>query len=131
MPRLERKVLVVDDNRDSADTLSTLLATLGCEVAVAYDGEEALRAGRDFRPDAVLLDLGMPRLNGFEACERMRGQGWGAAICIVAVTGWGQEEDRRRTRDAGIDYHLVKPVEPTQLLNLLHASRSRRRSDPR
>ena len=121
MPRLERRVLVVDDNRDSAHSLSTLLQTLGCEVAVAYDGEEALRVGRAVRPDAVLLDLGMPRLNGFEACERMRGEPWGAAICIVAVTGWGQEEDRRRALEVGFTAHLVKPADPGKLEALLAA----------
>jgi len=119
MMRLSRRVLVVDDNRDSADTLSTLLQVLGCEVAVAYDGEEALAVGREFKPDAVLLDLGMPRLNGFETCECMRREAWGKAICIVAVTGWGQEEDRRRTKEAGFDAHLVKPADPGKLTELL------------
>jgi CheY-like chemotaxis protein len=119
MVRLSRRVLVVDDNRDSADTLSTLLQVLGCEVAVAYDGEEALRVGRQFKPDAVLLDLGMPRLNGFEACECMRREPWGKGICIVAVTGWGQEEDRRRTKEAGFDAHMVKPADPGKLTELL------------
>jgi CheY-like chemotaxis protein len=86
---------------------------------VAYDGEEALRTGRSFQPDAVLLDLGMPKLNGFEACECMRREAWGRNICIVAVTGWGQDEDRRRTKDAGFDAHLVKPVDPGKLTELL------------
>ena len=124
MPRLERRVLVVDDNRDSAHSLSTLLETLGCEVALAYDGEEALAAGRRFRPDAVLLDLGMPRLNGFEACERMRAE-WGAGICIVAVTGWGDDEDRRRAQEVGFTAHLVKPVDPDKLAALLTTMSSR------
>ena len=119
MVRLSRRVLVVDDNRDSADTLSTLLQVLGCEVAVAYDGEQALGVGREFKPDAVLLDLGMPRLNGFEACECMRREAWGKGICIVAVTGWGQEEDRRRTKEAGFDAHMVKPADPGKLTELL------------
>jgi signal transduction histidine kinase/CheY-like chemotaxis protein len=119
MVRLTRRILVVDDNRDSADTLSTLLEVMGCEAAVAYDGEEALRTGRSFQPDAVLLDLGMPKLNGFEACECMRREAWGRNICIVAVTGWGQDEDRRRTKDAGFDAHLVKPVDPGKLTELL------------
>jgi PAS domain S-box-containing protein len=119
MVRLARRVLVVDDNHDSADTLATLLQVMGCEVAVAYDGEEALAAGRAFKPDAVLLDLGMPRLNGFEACECMRREPWGQAICIVALTGWGQEEDRRRTQEAGFNAHLVKPADPGKLTELL------------
>jgi signal transduction histidine kinase/CheY-like chemotaxis protein len=119
MVRLSRRVLVVDDNRDSADTLSTLLEVMGCEVAVAYDGEQALAAGAQFKPDAVLLDLGMPKLNGFETCERMRLQAWGQSICIVAVTGWGQDEDRRRTKDAGFNAHMVKPADPGKLTELL------------
>jgi CheY-like chemotaxis protein len=119
MVRLSRRVLVVDDNRDSADTLSTLLQVMGCEVEVAYDGVQALEAGARFRPDAVLLDLGMPRLNGFEACERMRREKWGHAICIVALTGWGQDEDRRHTKEAGFDAHLVKPTDPGKLTELL------------
>jgi PAS domain S-box-containing protein len=119
MVRLSRRVLIVDDNRDSADTLSTLLQVMGCEVDVAYDGEAALAAGARFKPDAVLLDLGMPGLNGFETCERMRRELWGRSICIVAVTGWGQDEDRRRTKDAGFDAHMVKPADPGKLTELL------------
>jgi two-component system CheB/CheR fusion protein len=119
MVRLSRRVLVVDDNRDSADTLSTLLQVMGCEVAVAYDGAEALEVGARFKPDAVLLDLGMPKLDGFETCERMRGAPWGRAICIVAVTGWGQDEDRRRTKEAGFNAHMVKPADPGKLTELL------------
>jgi two-component system CheB/CheR fusion protein len=119
MVRLSRRVLIVDDNRDSADTLSTLLQVMGCEIEVAYDGESALAAGARFKPDAVLLDLGMPKLNGFETCERMRSQPWGQSICIVAVTGWGQDEDRRRTKDAGFDAHMVKPADPGKLTELL------------
>jgi len=119
MPRLDRRVLVVDDNRDSAQSLAALLETLGCQVALAYDGEEALRRGREFQPEAVLLDLGMPRLNGFEACERMRSEAWGAGICIVAVTGWGHEEDRRRALEVGFTAHLVKPAAPAKLEALL------------
>lgn len=117
--RLSRRVLVVDDNRDSADTLSTLLRVMGCEVQAAYDGLQALECGAHFRPDAVLLDLGMPKLNGFETCERMRREKWGRPICIVALTGWGQEEDRRRTKECGFDAHLVKPVDPGKLTELL------------
>jgi PAS domain S-box-containing protein len=119
MVRLSRRVLIVDDNRDSADTLSTLLQVMGCEIEVAYDGESALAAGARFKPDAVLLDLGMPKLNGFETCERMRAEPWGQSICIVAVTGWGQDEDRRRTKEAGFDAHMVKPADPGKLTELL------------
>jgi two-component system CheB/CheR fusion protein len=119
MVRLSRRVLVADDNRDSADTLSTLLQVMGCEVAVAYDGQEAVEVGARFKPDAVLLDLGMPRLNGFEACERMRREAWGRNICIIAVTGWGQDDDRKRTQAAGFNAHLVKPADPGKLTELL------------
>jgi PAS domain S-box-containing protein len=119
MVRLSRRVLIVDDNRDSADTLSTLLQVMGCEIEVAYDGESALAAGARFKPDAVLLDLGMPKLNGFETCERMRAEPWGRSVCIVAVTGWGQDEDRRRTQEAGFNAHMVKPADPGKLTELL------------
>ena len=119
MVRLSRRVLVVDDNRDSADTLCALLQVMGCEVAVAYDGEEALAVAPGFKPDAVLLDLGMPKLNGFETCQRMRAEAWGRSICIIAVTGWGQDEDRKRTQEAGFNAHLVKPADPGKLTELL------------
>ena len=118
------KILVVDDNRDAAESLSTLLQLKGHEVRRAYDGENALQLAEEYRPQLVLLDLGMPKMNGYEACRRIRGHAWGAQMTLIAVTGWGQEDDRRKSSDAGFDGHLVKPVEPATLEELsmhLHA----------
>jgi len=118
-PTVTRRVLVVDDHQDAADSLALLLRALGCEVEVARDGMEAVEVAGRYRPDLLLLDIGMPRLDGYAACRRIRGHPWGKAMVIVALTGWGQEDDRRRTREAGFDAHLVKPVEPSVLLGLL------------
>ena len=112
------KMLVVDDNRDAAESLSMLLELKGHEVRVAYDGEDALQLAEDFRPHMVLLDLGMPKMNGYEACRRIRDHVWGAQMTLVAVTGWGQEDDRRKSTAAGFDRHLVKPVNPETLEEL-------------
>jgi CheY-like chemotaxis protein len=117
--RRARRVLVVDDNRDSADSMTELLRILGCEVSTAYDGEQALQLIAASRPDAVLLDLGMPGLSGYEVARQVRERGGGEPILLIALTGWGQEEDRRRTREAGFDHHLVKPVELTALRAML------------
>ena len=115
-PDAPLRLLVVDDNRDHADTLALFLRLAGHEVQVAYDGHEGLAAAARFRPDAVLLDVGMPRLDGYAACRRLRAQPGGAAVVLVALTGWGQDEDRRRSREAGFDAHLVKPADPAALL---------------
>ena len=112
------KVLVVDDNRDAAASLAMLLELLGHEVRVAYDGDGAVRIAGDFRPELVLLDLGMPNVSGYDACRRMRAEPWGKRMTIVAVTGWGQEEDRRQSAAAGFDHHLVKPLSPDTLDSL-------------
>ena len=117
--RRVRQVLVVDDNQDSADTLAEVLRLMGCEAETAYDGVEGVEKAQELRPDALVLDLGMPRMNGFEACRRVRSQPWGREIKIVAVSGWGQQEDRRRSAEAGFDAHLVKPVVPDALLEVL------------
>jgi len=113
------RVLVVDDNADNADSLGELLQLMGNEVRVAYDGEAALAAVAEFRPTAILLDLGMPRMNGYDVCRRIRERTGGGQILIVAMTGWGQPEDRRRTEIAGFDRHLVKPVDPEAVMKLL------------
>lgn len=115
----ERKILVADDNRDAADSLGLFLKFLGASVHVAYDGTAAIEALSAFHPEIVLLDVGMPVLDGFEVARRMRQLPEGQNVLLVAITGWGQEEDRRRTADAGFDYHLVKPVDPAMLQNLL------------
>ena len=116
-----RRVLVVDDQRDVADSLALLLQALGCEVEVARDGLEAVEAAGRFRPDLVLLDIGMPRLDGYAACRRIREHPWGKHMTVIALTGWGQEDDRLKTQEAGFDGHLIKPVEPAVLLDLLNS----------
>jgi len=114
-----RKVLVVDDNHDAADSLGMLLQFLGAEVMVVHDGHAALAAIRGFRPEVVLLDLGMPGMNGLEVARRMREDPSARGITLVALTGWGQREDRRRTTEAGFDYHLVKPADVGMLQSIL------------
>ena len=113
-PPLEpsRRVLVVDDNVDNAAALALYLRQRGHLVETAYDGEQACEAAERFRPDVVLLDIGLPKLDGHEVCQYIRLQPWGANIQIIAQTGWGQETDRMRSRSAGFDDHLVKPVDP-------------------
>jgi signal transduction histidine kinase/CheY-like chemotaxis protein len=114
-----RRVLIVDDLKDSADSLAILLRMMGHETHTAYDGEEGVAAAERLKPDAVLLDLGMPKLNGYEACEKIRARPWGRKTLLIAVTGWGQEDDRRRTERAGFDRHLVKPVDPDEVEKIL------------
>lgn len=113
------RILIVDDNRDSAKSLATLLNLTGNETFIAYDGEEAVEAAERLRPDVILLDIGLPKLNGFDACRRIRGNSWAESILIIALTGWGQEEDRRKSVEAGFDRHLVKPVDLAELMSLL------------
>ena len=119
-----RRILVVDDLRDGADSLALLLETMGHSVRVAYDGEEALTIGASFLPEVALLDLGMPEVNGYELCRRVRAAPWGRAMTLIAQTGWGQDEDRRRTRAAGFDHHIVKPID-LDVLNALLVRASR------
>jgi CheY-like chemotaxis protein len=114
-----RRILVVDDNADSAESLAMLLKLNGHETRLAYDGLQAVEAAEQFRPDLVLLDIGLPKLNGFDACRRIREHAWGQNMVLVALTGWGQEEDRRKTKDAGFDHHLTKPVDYDALMQLL------------
>jgi PAS domain S-box-containing protein len=118
-PPPSRRILVVDDNRDAADSLAMLLQGAGHDVQVAYDGEQALQAAASMRPDLVLMDIGLPRLNGYDVARRLREQPWGSGIVLVALTGWGQEEDRRRSREAGFSLHLVKPLDPEALNDVL------------
>ncbi|HET9012758.1 MAG TPA: PAS domain S-box protein, partial [Gemmatimonadaceae bacterium] len=116
---IARRVLVVDDNHDAAESLAMLLQFEGHEIYQAHDGAEALRTVERVRPDVVLMDIGLPILDGYETCRRIRDQAWGAAIVMVAITGWGQEEDREQSRAAGFDRHLVKPVDHDQLLRVV------------
>jgi CheY-like chemotaxis protein len=114
-----RRVLVVDDNVDSAATLGTLLRYLGADVHVVNDGAAALTAMERYRPDIVLLDIGMPGMDGFEVARRIRQRSEWNDVTLIALTGWGQEDDRRRTRQAGFDHHLVKPADIDSLQSLL------------
>ena len=117
------RILVVDDLKDSADSLAMMLKTKGHEVRTAYDGLEAVETAREFRPEVVLLDIGMPRLDGYEAAKRIREQcGQNDRVVLIAITGWGHDENRAKTREAGFDHHLVKPVEPATLTRLLAES---------
>src|SRR5215210_518027 len=116
-----RRILVADDNADSASSMALLLEILGNEVRTAFDGLEAVEVAAAFRPDVILLDIGMPRLDGYDACRRIREQPWGRDVVLIALTGWSQEEDVRQSRDAGFDHHLVKPVEPATLEKVLAA----------
>ena len=117
-----RRVLIVDDVRDNADSLAGVLKALGHQVHAAYDGAEALALASTVHPDAVLLDLGMPELDGYQVCRQLRKQPGGESMLIVALTGWGQETDRARTQDAGFDHHLIKPADLGALSRLLHTT---------
>ncbi len=115
----KRRILIVDDNHDSAMSLGMMLDLMGNETSTAHDGLAAVEAAEKFRPDVILLDIGLPKLNGYDACRRIREQPWSRGMVIVALTGWGQEEDRRRSAAAGFDHHMVKPVEVDALAKLL------------
>jgi PAS domain S-box-containing protein len=114
-----RRILVADDNRDTADSLAMMLRLEGHEVHAVHDGQEAVEAAGWFRPDVALLDIGMPRMNGLEACRHIREQPWGKNMVLVAITGWGQEEDKRRATEAGFNHHLTKPADLAALNTLL------------
>jgi CheY-like chemotaxis protein/two-component sensor histidine kinase len=115
----QRRILIVDDNKDSADSLALLLEITGNQTYMAHDGIEAVEAIEKHRPEVVLLDIGLPKLDGHEVCRRVRAQPWGKDILVIALTGWGQEDDRRKSEEAGFDGHLVKPVDYERLLKLL------------
>jgi CheY-like chemotaxis protein len=114
-----RRVLVADDNRDAADSLALLLQIDGHDVRVAHGGSAALALAQAFRPEVALLDIGMPDLNGYEVARALRREPWGKDVYLIALTGWGQEEDRRRSREAGFDRHLTKPADPDELKAVL------------
>jgi CheY-like chemotaxis protein len=113
------RVLIADDNHDAAVSLSMLLQAMGHDTRVVHDGIEALEEAEIFRPDIVLLDIGMPRLDGYETARRLVARPWAAATQIVAVTGWGQEADRQRAKEAGFHRHLVKPVDLDALRDVM------------
>jgi CheY-like chemotaxis protein len=118
------RILVVDDNKDSADTLGMLLRLKGNDIRTAHDGLEAVEVAETFRPELVLLDIGLPKLNGYDVARRIRQQPYGRDIILVALTGWGQDEDRRRSHEAGFNFHIVKPVQLAALEKLLAGSQA-------
>jgi CheY-like chemotaxis protein len=114
-----RRILVVDDNRDAAETLALMLRLEGNEVTTVFDGESAIAATAEFRPDVVLMDIGMPKVDGYEAARAIRRDQKAPEVVLIALTGWGGDVDRRLSKEAGFDRHLVKPVVPTELLDIL------------
>jgi len=117
--RVKRRILLADDNNDALESLATLLELGGHEVVTASNGALALECAERHRPEVMLLDIGMPMLDGYEVARRIRVQPWGRSITLVALTGWGQDSDRRRSREAGFDSHLVKPLDMDKLTELL------------
>jgi CheY-like chemotaxis protein len=117
-------IVLADDNRDSAESLKMLLELEGHAVQAAHDGEEAFALVESVRPRVVLLDIGMPKLNGYEVAAKIRMQAWGRELRLIALTGWGQSQDRRRAAEAGFDHHLTKPVELDTVLSLVRQAES-------
>jgi CheY-like chemotaxis protein len=116
------RVLVVDDSKDTADSMALILQLEGYQVAVAYDGKGALQAAQVQKPQAVLLDIGLPGMDGYRVARTLRSDPTHERTLLVAITGYGHEDDKRRSREAGFDFHLVKPVDPEQLCQLLAES---------
>src|SRR5262249_14637266 len=116
-----KRILIADDNKDVASSLEVMLKIMGHEVRTANYGTEAVEIAREFHPDLILLDIGMPGLNGYDACTRIREQRWSRMhkMIIVALTGWGQEETRQKSEMAGFDHYFVKPIDPSALKGLL------------
>lgn len=115
------RILVVDDNRDNADGCTALLELAGHEVRAVYDPREAVDIAASFCPQVLLLDIGMPKLNGYELAERIRATPWGQKITLIAITGWGQKKDKRRAYATGFDHHLTKPFEMSDLIRVLES----------
>ena len=120
-----RRVLIADDNEDAAETLASMLSFLGYETRRAHDGMQALKACDEFHPEVALLDIGMPKVSGYDVARYLRSRPWGSGVLLVAITGWGQAEDRERAVEAGFDHHLVKPVDPDALASLLASEAAR------
>jgi CheY-like chemotaxis protein len=112
-------VLIADDNRDAAESLAMLLELAGHEVRVADHGKAALAVAQVFRPDMAVLDIGMPDMSGYEVARALRAEPWATGVTLIALTGWGQDSDRRRAIEAGFDHHLIKPVDPDRLAELI------------
>ena len=117
-PHSATRILVVDDNEDAANSLATLLEVVGYKVRIAYDGPEGIEAADEFEPAVALLDIGLPKLSGYDIARHVRGKR-GGEVLLVAITGWGQEEDRRRAREAGFDHRFTKPADFDKLLSLI------------
>ncbi len=113
------RILVVDDNKDAAISLAMMLKIMGHDTRTAHDGIEAVEAAQAFLPDVVMLDIGLPKLNGYDVCRRIRGKAWGKDMILIAVTGWSQDEDKRQSKEAGFNFHMLKPVDPQAVVKLL------------
>ena len=124
-PHSATRILVVDDNEDAANSLATLLEVMGYTVRIAYDGPEGIEAADEFEPAVALLDIGLPKLSGYDIARHVRGKR-GGGVLLVAITGWGQEDDRRRAREAGFDHHFTKPADFDKLLSLIDQELSTR-----
>ncbi len=118
-PVAPRRILIVDDNVDAATSLAEVLRIMGNETQTAFDGVEGVASAEVFKPDAILMDIGMPKMNGYDAARQIRDQSWGRGIVMVACTGWGQREDKRKAIDAGFDLHMTKPIDPTAVEKIL------------
>jgi PAS domain S-box-containing protein len=116
---LHCRILIADDNRDAAESMGTMMRHLGHEVRIVHDGAQAVEEAGEFRPDIALLDIGMPRLNGYDAAQRIRAQAWGQDMVLIALTGWGQDEDKRLAADAGFNQHFTKPVNLADITNVV------------
>jgi signal transduction histidine kinase len=113
------RILIVDDNQDAAVSLAMMLKLMGHETMTVHDGQAAVESAAAFRPEVVLLDIGLPKLNGYDACRRIRAQEGGQRVVLIALTGWGQDEDKRHSKEAGFNFHMIKPVDPQALHRLL------------
>ena len=118
-PHVEKRVLIADDHHDGAEMMRLLLAQCGHDVSVAHSGGDALVLAKREKPQIVVLDIGMPDLNGYEVAARIRSEAWGNDLTLIAVTGWGQEDDKRRAKAAGFDFHMTKPIDPQALIKLI------------
>jgi CheY-like chemotaxis protein len=121
--RTARRILITDDNKAVADSLQLFLTAIGVESRVVYDSLDALEVAAQWLPDTIFLDIGMPKLNGYETARRIRNEPWGQSIALIALTGWGEQRDKERAQQAGFDLHLVKPVDPAVIEELLKPAR--------
>jgi CheY-like chemotaxis protein len=125
LPAPARRVLVADDNRDGAEIMSLLLQQYGYEVNIAHTGTEALTLAAQSAPEIAILDIGMPGMSGYEVARQIRAEAWGKHMMLIALTGWGQEEDKKKAFEAGFDHHLIKPIDPDALEALMASGKLR------